>query len=119
MKSQYWIILLAAVFVLCAVGGFALLAPGEDATRAEILSNGQVIRTVDLSIDQSFTVPSSDGGYNTITVSGGAIAVTAASCPDHYCARRGYCSGGADIVCLPNKLVIRFLGEQDVDIALG
>ena len=47
------------------------------------------------------------------------IAVTAATCPDHYCMHRGFCDRGTQIVCLPNRLVIRFLGEQNIDAVAG
>ena len=119
MKTKTLIALIAAILVLFSVSAVFLLAPREGAARAEIISDGQTLRIVDLHIDQEFTVHLPDGGYNTVTVSGGKIAVTDASCPDHYCALRGYCSGGADIVCLPNALVIRFLGEQEVDAMIG
>ena len=119
MKTRLWIALLALILILSAASALLLLRPGEDATQARILSGGQVVRVVDLAIDQTFTVPSPSGGYNTVTVSGGKIAVTEASCPDHYCAKRGYCAGGADIVCLPNQLVIQFLAEQEIDAVIG
>ena len=119
MKTKLWIALLAAILVLSAGSAFLLLSPGEDASQAKILSAGQTVRVVDLSIDQSFTVSSPNGGYNTVSISGGRIAVTEASCPDHYCAKRGYCAGGADIVCLPNQLVIQFLAEQEIDAVIG
>ena len=119
MKTKLWIALIAAILILCSLSAVFLLSPGEGAARAEILSGGQRVRIVDLAIDQEFTVATDDGGYNVITVSGGKIAVTSASCPDHYCALRGFCSGGTDIVCLPNALVIRFLGEQEVDAMIG
>ena len=119
MKTRFWIALLAVILLLSGLTGYWLLSPAEAAERAEIISNGQVLRTVDLRIDQSFTVTLEDGGFNTVTVSGGKIAVTDASCPDHNCALRGWCSGGTDIVCLPNRLVIRFLGEQEIDAISG
>ena len=119
MKTRLWIAILAVVLILSAASAFLLLVPGQDATQARILSGGKEIRVVDLTIDQTFTVSSPAGGYNVITVSGGKIAVTEASCPDHYCAKRGYCAGGADIVCLPNQLVIQFLAGQDVDAVIG
>ena len=87
----------------------------DQARFAEITSRGELVNTVDLMIDQEFTVD----GKNTVTVEDGKIAVTWADCPDHYCMKRGYCSGGTDIVCLPNRLVISFLGEQEVDAAIG
>ena len=117
MKTKYWIAILAAVLFLC-IGVSFLTLGGEDASRAKITSGGRLIRTVDLSVDQEFTVET-DGGYNIVTVKDGKIAVTEASCPDHYCMNRGFCSGGAQIVCLPNRLVIEFLGDQEVDGAVG
>ena len=119
MKNKYWAILLAAVILLCAGFSIPLLLPGEAAAMAQIRSDGQLVKTVSLSIPQEFSVPSPTGGYNTVTVKDGKIAVTEASCPDHYCAKRGFCNSGAQIVCLPNRLVIRFLGEQEVDMAAG
>ena len=119
MKTRFWIALLAVILLISGLSGYLLLSPAEAAEQAEIISNGQVLRIVDLRIDQTFTVPSENGGFNTVSVSGGKIAVTEASCPDHYCALRGWCSGGTDIVCLPNRLVIRFLGEQEVDAISG
>ena len=115
MKTRTWIILLAAGLALCAVLALLIL-PREAAPRARILSGGTLIREVDLSQDQSFTVEARDGHCNVITVQSGAIAVTEATCPDHYCMHRGFCRSGSPIVCLPNKLVIEFVGETDVDM---
>ena len=117
MKTKYWVAILAAILFLCVSVSFLTLG-GEEASRAKITSNGRLIRTVDLSVDQEFTVET-EGGYNIVTVKDGKIAVTEASCPDHYCMNRGFCSGGAQIVCLPNRLVIEFLGGQEVDGAVG
>jgi hypothetical protein len=119
MKSWMWAGILAVLLIVCVGIGIFFMAPGEQAVWAEILSDGEVVKTVDLRIDQEFTVETKNGGYNVVTVKDGKIAVTAASCPDHYCKDRGFCSGGVDIVCLPNKMVIRFLGEQEIDAVLG
>ena len=117
MKTKYWIALLAALLAVC-LGLSLFTMDGEDASRARITSNGRLIRTVDLSLDQQFTVET-ESGYNVVTVKGGKIAVTEASCPDHYCMARGFCSRGAQIVCLPNRLVIEFLGEAEIDGIVG
>ena len=118
MKSKYWLILLAGMLVLSLALSAWVLWPREDAARAEIWSDGVLVRTVSLREDGEYKVESRYG-TNVITVKDGAIAVTSADCPDHYCMDRGYCSGGAQIVCLPNKLVIQFVGEQEVDGAVG
>ena len=118
MKSKYWALILAAVIVLSVIASIPLLLPRQDAAWAEIHSDGTLTRTVNLNADQEFTVPC-PGGYNTVTVKNGKIAVTQASCPDHYCMDRGFCSGGTPIVCLPNKLVIKFVGPQEIDGEIG
>ena len=65
-----------------------------------------------------------DSGYSPtaselIQVVSGSVAVTVADCPDQYCVQRGYVSGGTPIVCLPHRLVIEFLGVQEIDGILG
>ena len=114
MKTKTWIILFAVSAVACILLSLPLFLQ-KPARYARITSKGQVVRTVDLSVDQEFTVD----GKNTITVENGKIAVTWADCPDHYCMKRGFCEGGTDIVCLPNRLVITFLEDQQLDAAIG
>ena len=114
MKTKTWILLFAAVAAACILLALPLFSR-EEARFAQITSKGEPVKTVDLLVDQEFTVD----GKNTVTVQDGKIAVTWADCPDHYCMKRGFCAGGTDIVCLPNRLVISFLGEQEVDAAIG
>ena len=119
MKTKYWIAILSLVLLISAAGGFYLLNSNPNATFARIVSDGQTVQTVSLHRDCEFTVAAPGGGENTITVKDGAIAVTAATCPDHYCMQRGFCTGGMQIVCLPNKLVIEFVAEQEIDGVIG
>ena len=119
MKSKYWIMFFSVLLVCCLALSIPVLMPGEEAKFAQITSDGQMIMTLSLSIDQDITIPSPVGGSNTVTVKGGKIGVTEASCPDHYCMKRGMCSGGSQIVCLPNRLIIRFLEDQSVDSVVG
>ena len=114
MKTKYWLMIFGAVAAVCIAQSLPLLRT-EQARFAKITSKGVEVKTVDLTVDQEFTVD----GKNTVTVKDGRIAVTWADCPDHYCMKRGFCDGGTDIVCLPNRLVIEFLGDQEVDAAIG
>ena len=119
MKTRTWIVLIALLLALCLGFGLFFAAPSGDASQARIKSQGEILRTVDLNIDQEFTVTTPSGGHNVVTVKNGKIAVTEANCPDHYCMDRGFVSGGTPVVCLPNTLVIEFVGEQEVDGAVG
>ena len=119
MKTKYYILLFAGLLAVCIALSIGLLISREPATHAQVISNGQVLYTLDLSLDRQITVTAPNGGTNVITVRSGAIGVSQASCPDHYCMKRGFCSSGTQIVCLPNALVIRFTSEQDVDALVG
>ena len=109
---------LGLVLAICLGLSLWLMRPGKPAGQAQIWLDGELYKTVELNKEQEFTV-TGPYGTNTVTVKDGKIAVTAADCPDHYCMQRGFCDGGAQIVCLPNRLVIKFVGEQKVDGAAG
>jgi len=117
MKTKTWILLLGALLLICVLLSAVFLQGGQ-ADYAEVYSDGNLLYTLDLCVEQTKTVRS-EYGTNVITVKDGMIAVTHADCPDGYCMKRGFCSGGAQIVCLPNRLVIRFSGKQEVDAAAG
>ena len=109
--------LLGLLLILCLGLSIPMLFP-EEATHAEIWSEGQLIETVSLAVDRIITIESTYG-TNVVTVTAGKIAVTKADCPDGHCRNRGYCSGGSQIVCLPNRLVIRFPNGQALDGVVG
>ena len=115
MKTKYWIALLGVLLLVCIGFTIPLLMPQEAATYADIISEATVVHTVDLRIDREITITNSRGSQNTVTIRDGKIAVTQADCPDHYCMERGYQNSGTDIVCLPNRLVLKFTSEQTVD----
>ena len=117
MKTKLWIALLAALLAVCLGLSLWLLWP-NDAAAVEIWSDGKHIKTLSLGEDCTLTVESA-GGVNVVSVQDGAVAVTEADCPDHYCMDRGYCNGGAQIVCLPNRLVLKFAGEKAPDGIAG
>ncbi len=117
MKTRTWILLFGILLALCGVLCLLFLGPGESEF-AQVLCDGELLFTLDLRIDQERVVET-EFGRNVITVHSGRVAVTEADCPDGYCMQRGWCAGGPQIVCLPNRLVIRFTAESDVDAMAG
>lgn len=111
-------LLIGGLLLLCVGLSLWLMLPGEEAAYAQVWSEGKLIHTLDLRVDRVVTVKT-ERGTNVITVKDEKIAVTQADCPDHYCVNRGFCSGGAQIVCLPHRLEIRFVDSQDIDGAVG
>lgn len=111
MKTKNWILLFVGLAIVCGVSGVLLLR-GTPSETAEVWSDGVLVKTIDLSEPQIFRVEY-QGGYNVVEVADGKIFVTEASCPDHVCIDHGPAAGGAPIVCLPNRLVIKFQGAND------
>ena len=118
MKTKYWIGSIALLLVVCLGLSLWLLADTAPATHVQIHSEGKLLYTLPLAVDTQITV-TTDRGTNVITVKEGKVAVTQASCPDHHCMNRGFCNSGAQIVCLPNRLVLTFTENQDVDAVIG
>ena len=118
MKTKTWLLLLGALLLISAALCVVLFLPGKPAQQIQVLSNGTVLHTLPLTEDRTVTVES-PWGTNVITICNGAVAVTEADCPDGICKARGFCSSGAQIVCLPHRLVIRFLADQETDGLAG
>ena len=114
MKTRTWILLLAALFLaLAGIVAWQYLGK-QPAAVAEVWADGKLLQTIDLSQDGKYRIET-DRGWNLLTVSGGRVAVTAASCPDADCVRCGPQNSGPPIVCLPNRLSIQFSEQGDVD----
>lgn len=118
MKTKIWVVALVVLLTVCLGLSFWLFRPGQEASMIQIVSDGEVLYTLSLAVDQTIRIET-ERGTNVVTIQDGKVAVTEADCPDHYCMNRGFCSGGAQIVCLPNRLVIQFAGEQNVDAVVG
>jgi hypothetical protein len=118
IKTGYWVGIFCVLLVVCGAMSLFLLGESEPAQQVEVWSDGKLLRTLSLAVDQELTVESANG-TNVVTVRDGAVAVTEADCPDGYCMQRGFCHGGTEIVCLPNRLVLRFVGQQEIDGIVG
>ncbi len=116
MKTRNWILLFVLIALACIAA--LLLMNRAPAAQAEIYSDGQLVRTISLSQDGEYRIDS-DNGWNVIIVESGTVRVASASCVNQDCVHRGAANGGAPIVCLPNRLVIRFTGEAAYDALVG
>lgn len=106
----------AAVF-LAGIIGSILLLNAPDTHSVEVVRDGEVLYSFDLRTaeDQSIRIEYKDS-YNIIEIFEGKIRVSEAGCPDKTCINMGWLKNGAPVVCLPNRLEIRFAkdsGEVD------
>lgn len=112
-KRRRIALLWGIVGIVAAVSAvLTLLLSRESAeTVVEIESGGEVLYTLDLreTPDTRLNIPASNGSYNIVCVEDGEIFVSEAGCPDKTCVRMGPLRADAmPIVCLPNRLVVRF-----------
>ena len=118
MKTKHWIALILIILVLSLGACFLIFGDNAGSQSVQVISDGVVLYTLPLSRARVITVES-PYGTNTVTVKDGKAAVTDASCPDHYCMKRGFCNQGPDIICLPNRLVLHFTGAGETDTVIG
>ena len=118
MKTRTWLILLAAFCLLCAAVMLLLPCLTETATTAEVYSDGMLVRTLDLSAPGEYTIQSAYG-VNVLRVENGSVSVIESSCASQDCVHHAPANSGAPIVCLPNRMVIRFSAEAALDAVVG
>lgn len=107
-----------AVASLCAGAALAvsvvLLCAGKGASGAsavQVVQDGNVLYTfsLDTAPDERIRIEAENGSYNVVEVRDGTIFVAEAGCPDQICVKSGILNSPQQpIVCLPNRLVIRF-----------
>jgi len=128
MKSnKFWIVLFCALVLLLVL--VSHLTPRTTSSKALIYADRTLLVTIDLAHDTTrlgkpniITVhPDSiyDGRYIIVETDYGRIRVLEANCPDKWCIRQGWITtGSGPIVCLPQRIVIRVVGDSDSDFEL-
>ena len=120
MKIKGLIAAAALIFVIGVAGSiFVLCSPSK--SRVNIVRDGEVLYSLDLSKEKNRSFVIRYGGSsNTVEIKDGNIRVSDAECPDKTCVRTGWLTSSAmPIVCLPNQLVIEFADENSEIDALA
>ena len=102
-------LILIAVLVILSLTPLAVTSHAK--TTAVVKVDGSVVREINLSSDETFTVEAVNG-FNVVEVRGGKISVVAADCPEKICVRRGAINRGGEVIaCVPHKLLIEIAGD--------
>ena len=113
---------LCTALLLTAVCFVMLHRPHGDTV--VIKQDGRVLYTLDLSKEKDREiVVEYQGRQNVIAIQDGDVYMKEADCPDHVCMDTGRLSkAGVPIVCLPNRLMVRYAdgsSGEDADGAAG
>ena len=105
-KTADWI-LIGGLLVVAAVA-FLLLRRTPTGGVVEVQVDGTIVATLPLDV------------HNTLVIADGKATIIEATCPDGVCVRhRAIDKAGQSIICLPNKVVVRVVGEPIVDAEAG
>ena len=108
------------IVLFCALGIFVLFIPKnphEQEAVIQIYQDNILVKECALDTEDSFVL---EGAYsNTITITDRRVAITESNCPGMDCVHSGFINSmGRSIVCLPNKVEIRIVGESEVDFVV-
>lgn len=111
-KIIFDLILIFALLVI-GVSVFIIIEATRDAGAEAVVSvDGKEVSRYSLSEDGEFEINS---GTNTLVIKDGKAYVIHADCPDKLCVNQGKISrGGERIVCLPNRVMIEIIGEDEI-----
>ena len=116
MTNRIWIIVFSVVALLCLGIWLFISNVSSPSKVVGIYKDGSLVEKIDLNSvtgEREITL-SGDLGDNVILVSNGRIEMKSANCPDKICVEHGELkSSSSPIVCLPNKVVIKF--EENTD----
>lgn len=116
-SSKTWIVIFAAVLVICAAAFLLLKGSGGHGTVAVIRVDGEIYKKINLdTVAVAYDMEiKTEFGYNKLHIEHDGISVTKADCRDHICMDQGKVSqAGVPIVCLPHRLTIEIEGD-DID----
>lgn len=117
MKSKiFWKAVCIVIFIAGVIGSIYLISKPHSQT-VEIIQDGKLLYQIDLlhTDDKNIEVEY-NGRKNSIRIEDHAIYMEYAECPDKTCIHMGTLKSSASpIICLPNKLVIQFAKEDDID----
>ena len=116
MTNRIWIVVFSFVALLCLGVWLFISKVSSPSKVVGIYQEGSLVEKIDLNSvtgEREITL-SGDFGDNVILVSNGRIEMKSADCPDKICVEHGELkSSSSPIVCLPNKVVIKFEGSTD------
>lgn len=122
-KNLIAILILALIIVLSLFSLKIINRESKTLGIVKVIKNNKVIKTIDLSkVKESyeFEVKGDNEESNTIKIENTGVSIVSASCKDKICIHTGKIKDSSlPIVCLPNKLIIKFESaeesEDDID----
>ncbi|MCI9138571.1 NusG domain II-containing protein [bacterium 1XD42-8] len=89
----------------------------EEAGRIFIYVSGEEIGSYPLNEDTNITIEGEAGFSNHLVIKGGKAYMESAGCPDQICVQeKAIFKNKETIVCLPNKIVVEAVSEEEKEL---
>lgn len=110
MKKRDYIFLIC-IILICAALFLVRAVLKKDADSVLIYRDGELFKTVSLYENCEI-----DLGTNVVVIENGCAYMKSADCPDKICVHTGkIMDNSKDIVCLPNKLIVKVTKKSALD----
>lgn len=118
MSNKRWIMLFAALLLVCAAA--ALLLPRSGST-VGVWQAGELIYTIDPALHKGEEyILRYEAGETVVAVGDEGVFIRSADCKNQNCVRHGPLKrGGTPIVCLPERIVVRWMEDDTLDAVTG
>lgn len=109
------ILIIFLLVIVCFIGTFIYLFNRNNTELyVEICVNGRINDRFILETGNDSRKELNLETGNVLIVENGAVYIKDADCPDKLCVKQGKITkAGQSIICLPNKLVVRIVGNDD------
>ena len=107
-------VIIAVVVMTVSFAGYFLTGAALAGENKKVIieSDGKVFAEYPMSEARTVDVK----GHNTVEITPGYVRVVYADCPDKTDVKQGKISSpGSIIVCMPNKMTVRIVGESEID----
>lgn len=109
------ITLVSILFVVILVILVFINVTKKEGTTAEVYYEDEKILTIDLNIDKEYIVKGKLGDV-VLEVKNKKIRVKEENSPNHICSKEGFIGDSLKtLVCLPNKIIIKIVGSNEID----
>ncbi len=117
-------IFIVGLILLLAITIFIVMLPKTyENNYLEIYLDGELLYRIELTEETKEVITIDSSVQNTISIDGTQVSIIDATCYDHICETTGCISkAGEVIVCMPNKLLLKIVGEEaesDFDAVVG
>ena len=109
-NKNIWFVLIILFFSSILFGINLIFAKKGDTVY--IYYNSELYKTASLNEDQEINI----NNTNTLVIENGCVYMKSATCPDKLCINQGKISDSSkNIICLPNKIVVKVDKASQID----